>query len=648
MKRVLGLVGLLMLVFLTPAPAIEPVTWQPTGMSPNWINEDRAVDITYEVESEIAQSDVPVRVQISSSPLLGRSEIANALKQKSNVSFTEVKSSRLDAIAGISAWRIRVPARAFVGLRTGIYVIQITADFQTNQKTSQFLLPILRNQSEIKNVPVSILWEVSAAPVTISNGKFLNSELANQFISGSAVDSAVSALAGRAGITVLVDPATVVDAKRISAGGSYLDGLDFSSETQTAATAWLAKLQSNLVGKNFYYLPYAGADINGLWFKNQDGLAAAVTTTLDLDTSEMPLAMGTAVIPARGDFSTGVWQKHGAELPELRILSSKRYPASSNTYTPAGVVQTLAGTNSLVFDKSASDIFTYALSEKSGVISRQGLLAESLFVALERPNESRVLVLKPNLSKANINLESINRTLDSLVVPWIEPISAGTALDTTATSDRVRNSDRLTPVFKQQTLRNLWSINPVERSYSPVISGSIHGAELWAAMARTVSANHPNRSTETKIATAAYNFSQNLRKSIRIVSTGSVAFANESGVVPITIENNFTVPVSVKLKTTGIPSVRVVPSALDVITIEPGKRKSIEIPTVLRGSDVGYLEIQVSSLSDTELGDAVRIQLASSAYSKIASYVVYGAVALLLILIVNNNLKRFRKPKVKP
>lgn len=648
MRRVWTLVAVLMLVVLAPAPAAERVTWHPTGVSPNWINEDRAVDVTFEVESEIALSDVPVAVELSSTALLGRSEIFNALQQRSTVAFTEVKSSQLDVISGTSTWRIRVPERAFSGLATGVYVIQISASFPNDDLVKQFLIPVLRNQSEIENVPVSILWELGAAPATISDGKFLNSELANQFAVDAPLQAAVDSLNGRSGITVLVDPATVVDATRISQGGSYLDGLEFSSETQSAAAEWLAKIKSNLVGKNFYYLPYANADLNGLWFKNQNPLAAAASATLDLDVASMPKAIGSAVVPARGDFSTGVWQKHGAELPGLRILSSKRYPAIDDSLTPAGVVETVAGTNSLVFDKATSDAFTLALSEKRGVVARQALLAETLFVALERPNEARVLVMKPNLAKATVNLTNINQTLDALVVPWVEPISAASALETTPTTERSRIADRLTPVFKQKTLRNLWSINPVQRAYAPVISGSIHGAELWAAMARTVSAKHPNRSSESKFAKAAFNFSQNLRRSIRIVSSGSVAFANEAGVVPITIENNFSVPVSIRLKTTGIPSVRVVPTELEVITIEPGRRKSIEIPTVLRGSDVGYLEIQVVSLSDTELGDAVRIQLTSSAYSKIASYVVYGAVALLLILIVNNNLKRFRKPKVKP
>ncbi|MEY3407753.1 MAG: hypothetical protein RL038_814, partial [Actinomycetota bacterium] len=486
------------------------------------------------------------------------------------------------------------------------------------------------------------------APSTISNGKFLNSKLTDQFLIDSPLHTAVDALQGRAGITVLVDPATVVDAVRISNGGSYLDGLNFDSATQSAAANWFTKLQATLSANSFYYLPYANADLNGLWFKNQEALAAAAAQTLDLDVAALPAAAGQAVVPPRGDFSTGVWQNHGAELPELRILSSKRYTATDLTVTPAGVVETIAGTNSLVFDKAASDTFTFALTEKRGVIARQALLAETLFVALERPSDARVLVVKPNLAKSTLDLANTNQTLNALVVPWIEPISAQAALETIPTTSRVRTSERVLPVFKQSTLENLWSINPVQRSYAPVISGSIHGAELWAAMARTVSAEHPNKSTENKFQKAAYNFSQNLRKSIRIVSAGSVAFASESGVVPITIENNFSVPVTIRLQTTGVPTVRVVPSELDAITIEPGKRKSIEIPTVLRGSDVAYLEIQVVSLSDTDLGDAVRIQLTSSAYSKIASYVVYGAVALLLILIVNNNLKRFRKPKVNP
>ncbi|MEY3408245.1 MAG: hypothetical protein RL038_1306, partial [Actinomycetota bacterium] len=281
MNRVWALVAGLLLVFLSPgtAPAADAVRWQPTGMSPNWIRDARAVDVTFEVESSEATNDVPVSVALSPNPLNGRSEITAALNQRSTVSLIPVKTVELDAIAGLSTWRIRVPAAALRDLTTGIYVIQIAAQFPSNTVKSQFLLPVLKEPGAIENVPLSILWDLSAAPSTISNGKFLNSKLTDQFLIDSPLHTAVDALQGRAGITVLVDPATVVDAVRISNGGSYLDGLNFDSATQSAAANWFTKLQATLSANSFYYLPYANADLNGLWFKNQEALAAAAAQT---------------------------------------------------------------------------------------------------------------------------------------------------------------------------------------------------------------------------------------------------------------------------------------------------------------------------------------------------------------------------------
>ena len=127
-----------------------------------------------------------------------------------------------------------------------------------------------------------------------------------------------------------------------------------------------------------------------------------------------------------------------------------------------------------------------------------------------------------------------------------------------------------------------------------------------------------------------------------LMSSGAVLFPREESVVPITIRNDLPVAVTIRLVAKGEPMVRVTPTNVGLITIQPGKRKSIEIPTKLAGSDIAFLTLRLADKDGHEFGERTRIQLSSSAYAQAASYFVGAAALLLMMMIVINAVRRVR------
>ena len=629
-----------------------PLSWASTApmiqlnsMSPEWINRPTSVQLTLEIDSAEIYSQIPVTINMSSAPLVGRSQIADVLAKSSTVLMQEVEATSTDVQAGVNLISVRIPISQTQALSSGVYVVEILVDFPDRVRRIQTLLPVLKDQTDVTPVETVVLWPITTVPTSFQNGQFLNQRTLEQFGPIGSVTSVVAAASGRSGLSILVDPATIVDAQRIANGGTALDDSSVSDEQATAAADLLSTLNAQLLGQNFYFLPYAQADLNGLWVKNQKAIADSAMTQLDLDLASIPQASGVAVMPAGGDFGGRVWERFQKRMPDLVIVNSDHYPSLESSYTPSGVIQLPNLATGLVADLQVSKAMSIALTDAKAVVGRQAVLADTLMFALERPNLERVFVIAPNTTNPAISSIAANRALDSLVVPWVKPITIGEAITRTSASERSRSSDPSKRTFSDETLKVVWELNRVRKAFAPLINDSIHANEFDAIRARLVSTKLRQKAEVQLSRLTAQEFSAAFQESIRIVSAGSVAFAGETGVIPITIQNKFSIPVTVQLDAVGVPAVRVSTEAIPLITIQPGQRKSIEVPTTLRGSDVAYLDLQLKSLRGEPLNSVVRIQISSSAYSQIAGYVVYGAFGLLLLLIANNTVRRIRRRK---
>ncbi|MEN9922633.1 MAG: hypothetical protein RIS09_147, partial [Actinomycetota bacterium] len=308
---------------------------------------------------------------------------------------------------------------------------------------------------------------------------------------------------------------------------------------------------------------------------------------------------------------------------------------STSIFTPSAIVENPYGRKSLVVDKRISGLTNQAL-QSANPQNIQLLQADLFITALEQPQSNRTIVMQPTLW--NMSSGAKTPVLEIFTSKWLNPIGASEALRKPITTERsLQNIQTSSLSDRQRTLIN--DLESYRKRLAPFIADSIHNTQTIHAGLRVASVFDKNRDNvidSTKV------FFDDLLGAVSIVSSGSVVFARESGVIPITIRNNLSVPVYVNLLAQGFPEVRVELGNIDFVEIGAGQRKSIEIPATLYGSESAFVNLQLVDALGKKIGEPKRIEIASSAYATIAGIFVSIAFGLLFLLLIYNTQKRIR------
>jgi hypothetical protein len=413
-----------------------------------------------------------------------------------------------------------------------------------------------------------------------------------------------------------------------------LDSDVISWAASSGNTDWINALKAGTSNSDVYVAPYANSDVNALIKARKMKLAfAAISSILPvtsaLERSNIPRAIvGTSFSPKTWDWI----EKQGLYLS---ITSNQQYPSSTSVFTPSGIVTNPNQNKSLVVDRRASKFMSQALLVPE-VQNLQLLQADLFITALEQPQANRTLVLHPTVW--NMGDGAKEPVLDILTTSWLKPIAASDAMRKPVTDQRnlvIRETSTLSK--KQRDL--ITRLETYRKRLAPFIAETIHDTQTIHAGLRVSSIFDTNRNI---VAKSTENYFNDLLDAVSIVSSGSVIFAGESGVIPITIRNDLSVPVYVNVLGQGFPEVRVDLGTVDFVEIGAGQRKSIEIPTTLYGSESAFVELQLVDALGKKIGETKRIEIASSAYSTIAGVFVSIAFALLFLLLIYNTQKRIR------
>ncbi|MEY3277714.1 MAG: hypothetical protein RLZZ426_200, partial [Actinomycetota bacterium] len=465
------------------------------------------------------------------------------------------------------------------------------------------------------------------------------------------LQSIVAASATRTNLTWLVDPDTVKTAKRVAAAGEISNPNlhNVTSEQSEAALVWLEALQKNSTFVDVFASPFASADINGLINRNFRRLAEV---SLDLktelqETLNLPFIFD-AVIASNNDFDSKTWSWLNEASVELLVVGSDRYPSTSSAFTSTGMTNVATHSNVLVKDLEASARMTSSLiDDPQNIKDQQAFISDLLMTSLEAPSLDRVLVLEPETNLGGITLESANNTLSILELPWITNITVNQAKSIEVLQDRIPLTTDINAAFNRDTVADMNRLRNKMSDLNNLLRGSTQQISMTESQIRIASDNFVDLNDRAQLRKFAITQIKELENSVKIMSVGSVIFPQETSVVPITIRNDLDVPVTIKVRAIGDPSVRVTAQDVGEITIQPGKRKSIEIPTRLVGSDSAHLVLRLTDVNGKQFGDFVSIELASSAYSTAAAWVVGIAFALLLVLVAINTVRRIRVRKVQ-
>jgi hypothetical protein len=572
--------------------------------SPLWVTKNQSFQLVVQSDNSFQN----LSLHISQSPLIGRSALDSYRNDALNVSFRRLQN----VTSTTSENQTTITVNNLSLSQSGVYVVEV----REGQVPVLSSLVSYFNNSSLTKLNTVVLWPIAAPPTTTPEDESLVDDYWQE----------------NSGLIEAVTPHSLDN--RLS---WFVD-----SDVVTRASEnpdWINALRTASSAADVYVAPFANSDVNALIKARKMKLASAAMSSILPVTNALERSNIPRVIVGNA-FSPRTWQWIEKQGIYLSITSSQQYPSTTSVFTPSGIVTNPNQKKSLVIDRRASTLMSNALS--SNLLSDLHVFQADLFItALEQPQANRTLVLYPTLW--NVQEGSKERVLDVFTAPWLNPRSASDAIRKPISQERTLKKVQTSRLsFKQRDL--ISRLETYRKRLSPFIADSIHDTQSIHASLRVSSVFAKNRGP---IRDATETFFNDLLDAVAIVSSGSVVFANESGVIPITIRNNLSVAVYVNVLAKGYPDVRVELGNVDFVEIAAGQRKSIEIPAKLYGSENAFVDLQLVDALGKKIGETKRIEVASSAYSTIAGVFVSVAFGLLFLLLIYNTQKRIRASRAE-
>jgi hypothetical protein len=126
------------------------------------------------------------------------------------------------------------------------------------------------------------------------------------------------------------------------------------------------------------------------------------------------------------------------------------------------------------------------------------------------------------------------------------------------------------------------------------------------------------------------------------VSSGKYQIASETGNVPVTVTNDFNVPVNVGVELTPLNS-RVQVSDVTAFTIGANSRTQLSIPFNAIAPGATTVLAQITNAEGDEIGPASRLSIKVTFFDSRVTYFTIGAALLLFVAALTQTIRRIRR-----
>ena len=642
--------ALLVLPVATPAIAAPALVATITDLTPALPSAGSTIDVNLRLENPGADTISNLRVQffVSTSPLVGRSQIGAISTGDLLPTYRvieEFAASDLELTSGASTTiPLRTTSRA-LGLssdRPGVYTFGVIVDGDgIDAIRSLTFLPWLPRTVSSKPLGVVPIVSISAPPQRRIDGVFYSNSLAKSVAAGGRLRAQLDAMSLATDTTWLLDPLTLEAVQALSGGARISDGGDIraaGNDEMDAATQWLADLRTLTARGQMYAMPAGDMDVRAA---TKFGRRAFVRNAMDDAGTRVDAVLGTSGVRTAvqiygGSVTNSVWSFLRDAGVDAAFVSDTAYRATQQRYTPSTAISidALGSSPALVIDQVTSSTLTVTRSES---LQRQEFAAHLLMTYLEQPNKQRTITIampqtwSPQLAQ---------RTSEILNARWIAQRTVPEAL-ADGSEDRRIVVEKATPRQQQQEVVLRRALGQ-QRLLLRLTTDPAFGKSVRDSIDSLASRWLTGSLTRDFYSGATMNELRGYTESVRVVTRGDIVFGSEQGVVPVTVANGLPVPITVTLGASGLPSVRVAPTASTELSINAGKRVSVELPTRVTGSGIAYLQLWLETNDGAMIGDAVILNIRSAAYARVASYLVGAAFIALVLLVAVNTVRRVR------
>jgi hypothetical protein len=597
-----------------------------------------------------------VQVTMSTRPVESRQQLADVFDGNDNLSSRVVASTPVNTPIAPRTQGTFTIKQSFdrMGLaEPGTYVlgIQVTEAGQVIGERRTFI-PWYPPDSGIDPISVVWLWPLSDWPARTAAGVLLNDQTPREISPGGRLAELVR-IGADYPVSWVIDPSLVQTVNAMTTGYEVKrDGVTVIGDRSGVAQQWLVDLR--------------GAAPEGTWAIPYADIDAAASRRAGLTTDVVRSVTGSSVIAGRalGEPVKGglYWAPFGRlDTPTADLLASAGVStvvlsaaaladAAATTSSRATLGTTFGALDAVLIDPQLASLLVAPQNTNNEVIlHRQRFLAETAVIA-QNPTGPRTVVVGPR----NVRWAPTARFIAPLLrasqrAPWlqIQTLDAfladeapGIPRDRSGYGERARNAE-LTSEYLAQVARVTNRVallaevldNPV--GVTEPFSSALLRAQSAAWRSEPETASSLLRSIRGEV-------NAEIAK-VQVLTSGLITFSGDSGTVPITIQNDLSQAVTVGVRLISDPTGRILSDDTTGITIESGKRSSIEVNARVVGSEIVTVTVQLLTPDGQRFGTPGRIEVGSTAYARAASWVVIGAFIALAIFVVVGVTRRIHK-----
>jgi hypothetical protein len=680
-----GLAGLLavpvLLAILAPATAhadeSAPVRINITGLAPIALGAGTSVSLSGTIANTglTTITSLSVRLTLSATPVLERRELRKASEAEGgygSIPLFATTTAVADALApGAKApYRLTVDTAGLPLSAPGVYVIGVEAvgfgpAGYVILDSSRTLIPYVPDP--VPPVNVAWLWPLATTPGQAPDDVLLGETVPREISPGGRLDDILSAGELSPSISWVVDSQVLQVTSDMSDGYLVDKGGQIRAGTASdEAASWLARARELLGPRSdddrpstrqrpVWVMPYADPDADAL-------TEADLTTDLVRAVTAAPSVAERQL--DRGPDGTLAWAAGGRlDRATLDVLASAGVSTVVIREKSARVTADLGYTQSGYLDIEASGGRLRALVIDSGLLNalelpqgnqatilaaRQRFLAELAFVALEPTDEARYLVAAAASPRWDPNPRLLRAIIASLrSTPWtrLVPVSTILALPPLATGRTfdpgVGSGRQLSAAYLQRITDIQGSVESLRTILSDPLPVT---APIASALLRAESSAWRTRPRDgEKLLDSIQASLDATERSVYVVPRDNVVLSGDRGSIPVTVTNDFDQAVRVGLVVTADPAARLETEPLPAIVIEPGRRASLEVPVRVVGGEALTVSVQLTDPAGTDFGEAVSLELRTTAYSRAALWVAIAAAVVLALLVVFDVVRRARQ-----
>ncbi len=630
---------------------------------------------------------VSARLGVSASPIVERAQITKSSELELNPEVEPVdyflnrtKVAVSDALkpGDEASFEMAIPVNDLPLGRDGVYTLMVEV-LGANKEGSlsrqggvRTFLPWMGLDSN----PIDLvwLWPLADYPAQEANGVLLNEGIPRSLAPGGRLDSLLTIAAINSNkVSWIADPQLLQVAQDLSGGYQVRSGDSISvGDLSQESGQWLTRLGLALASSQksnpresatgdrlpLRVTPYADID------------ASAVTRTgMDTDVVRSTTMAGSIASSVLGKTVSGTlyWAPSGRlnkRTGDLLASSGVRTvilrgnalpPSNPNTISTGLSVlgTTYGGMNAVLIDPGLGTTLGLPQSSKSNeILMRQRFLAETAVLSQLIPNDSssRMIVAGPENIRWNPAPTVLNTLLDATGnVPWLNSASLSDLLTENSTAiPRKRAGYGPKAQGAELPASYLEKVQGASEQLASLTAVLDNPSGVTDAYAETIlraqsSAWRSDPATGEELVSSITTSLQEQINKVYALSEGTITLSGKSGLVPVTIANDLDRSVTIGVQLRGIPSARLESKPLYEITIEPGKKVSVELEATVVGGRTLSAGVQLLTPEGQDFGLPARIELVSTAYARAAAWVIGAAFIAMVLFVVVGITRRVHK-----